>query len=359
MNDIHCLIMAGGSGTRFWPRSRTNKPKQYHNLFGKDSLLESTISRFEKFINTENVYIVSSKTQAGVLEQQAKHLPHKNLIYEPIGRNTLPCIGLAAMIVEKDNPDGLMIVSPSDHLIQDDKLFSETVLAAAKLAQEKEGIVTIGITPAHPATGYGYVQTDHEIGRKENIRQFKVKKFVEKPDLQNATSYLQQGGFYWNSGLFIFKVSVFLKAVKEFAPALYNDLKTIQLELGQPSYHEILDKIYPTVESISVDYGIMEHADNIYLVEGNFQWNDLGSWEAVYNYSHKDENGNAGTGDKIFVNTHNSYASTDEGLIAVIGLDDVVVVREGNAVLVCKRDQAEDVKAVVEQLKKQNKSNFL
>src|SRR5690554_1190124 len=359
MNDIYCLIMAGGSGTRFWPRSRTIKPKQYLNLFGEDSRLESTISRFEKSIETDNVYIVSGKSQAGVLEEQAKRLPHKNLIYEPVGRNTLPCIGLAAMIVAKDNPEGLMVVSPSDHLIQDDEIFSETVLAAAKLAKEKDGIVTIGITPAHPATGYGYVQVDHELSSDEQIRQFKVKQFVEKPDYKTASSYLHQGGFYWNSGLFIFKVSVFIDAVKKFAPILYKDLQTIQAEIGKISYESTLESIYPMVESISIDYGIMEHADNIYLVEGNFQWNDLGSWDSVYNYSTKDEEGNAGIGENIFVNTNNSYASTDEGIVAIIGLDDVVVVREGNAVMVCKRDQAEDVKVVVERLKQLNKGNFL
>ncbi len=359
MDKIYTLIMAGGSGTRFWPRSKTAKPKQYLNIFGEKSLLQDTIERFGNFTDDENIYVVSSATQAKVLEEQTPMLPKENLIYEPIGRNTLPCIGLAAMYAEIENPDGIMVVSPSDHLIQNNELFKDTVLAAAKIADERDGIVTIGITPNYPAKGYGYVKTAEDITGEEKIKQFKVERFVEKPDEATATEYLKQGGFYWNSGLFVFKISVFLKAVEEFAPALYADLRKIQADLGKPNYGQTLDTIYRAVESISVDYGIMEHAQNIYLVEGNFDWNDLGSWESVYQTDEKDENGNAGMGEAIFLDTKNSYVSTDEGLVAVVGLEDVIVVRDGNTTLVCKRDNAEDIKKIVEQLKAENKSEYL
>ncbi|WP_321344158.1 mannose-1-phosphate guanylyltransferase [uncultured Draconibacterium sp.] len=359
MKDLYTLIMAGGSGTRFWPRSKTVKPKQYLNIFGDKSLLQDTIERFATFTKQENIYIVSSATQAKVLEEQTPMLPKENLIYEPIGRNTLPCIGLAAMYAERENPDGVMVVSPSDHLITNNTLFESTVLAAAKIANERDGIVTLGITPSYPATGYGYVQTAEDITGNEKIKQFKVERFVEKPDEATAADYLKQGGFYWNSGLFVFKVSVFLKAVEEFAPELYADLRKIQADFGNPSYPETLDTIYRAVESISVDYGIMEHAKNIFLVEGNFDWNDLGSWESVYQTDKKDENGNAGMGEAIFLDSKNSYVSTDDGLVAVVGLDDVIVVRDGNTTLVCKRDNAEDIKKIVEELKAKNKLEYL
>lgn len=359
MKDLYTLIMAGGSGTRFWPRSKTVKPKQYLNIFGDKSLLQDTIERFAKFTKEENIYIVSSATQAQVLEEQTPMLPKENLIYEPIGRNTLPCIGLAAMYAERENPDGIMVVSPSDHLINNTDLFKDTVLAAAKIAKERDGIVTLGITPTFPATGYGYVKVADDITNNEKIKQFKVERFVEKPDETNAAKYLSQGGFYWNSGLFVFKVSVFLKAVEEFAPELYADLRKIQADFGNPGYADTLDTIYRAVESISVDYGIMEHARNIYLVEGNFDWNDLGSWESVYQTDEKDENGNAGMGEAIFLDSKNSYVSTDEGIVALVGLDDVIVVRDGNTTLVCKRDKAEDIKKIVEQLKAENKQKYL
>ncbi len=282
MENIFCLIMAGGAGTRFWPGSKVAKPKQYLNIVGEDSLLQSTIKRFSTFTSEERIFIVSGKDQAAVLEQQTPMLPKKNLIYEPVGKNTLPCIGLAAMVAEKENPDGIMVVSPSDHLIENNELFKDTVLTAVKIASERDGIVTLGISPSYPATGYGYVKTSEEITGENEIRQFKVDRFVEKPDLKTASSYLEQGGFYWNSGLFIFKISVFLKAVEEFAPELYADLRKIQADLGNPSFDQTLDTIYRAIKGISVDYGIMEHAKNIYLVEGNFDWNDLGSWESVY-----------------------------------------------------------------------------
>uniref|UniRef100_UPI003217A954 mannose-1-phosphate guanylyltransferase n=1 Tax=uncultured Draconibacterium sp. TaxID=1573823 RepID=UPI003217A954 len=361
MQDIYTLIMAGGSGTRFWPRSKTVKPKQYLNIFGEESLLQDTIKRFATFTQTEKIYIVSGKTQAKVLEEQTSMLPKENLIYEPVGKNTLPCIGLAAMYAEKENPDGIMVVSPSDHLIKNDELFKDTVLAAVKIAREKDGIVTLGITPNYPATGYGYVQTAEDITGNEKIRQFKVKRFVEKPDEATATDYLKQGGFYWNSGLFVFKVSVFLKAVEEFAPELYADLRKIQADLGNPTYEQTLDTIYRAVKGISVDYGIMEHAKNIFLVEGNFDWNDLGSWESVYlTDEKKDENGNAGSGETILIDTKNSYVYSDnKNLIAVVGLDDVIVVQDGNTTLVCKREKAEDIKYIVEQLKAKSNTQYL
>lgn len=359
MEKLYTLIMAGGSGTRFWPRSRVAKPKQYLELFGDESLLQSTIKRFETFTDTGNIYIVSSKQQVEVLENQTPQLPKENLIYEPVGKNTLPCIGLAAMFAEKENPDGIMVVSPSDHLIKNKELFRDTVMAAAKIAEERDGIVTIGITPVYPATGYGYVQTAQEITGNEKIKQFKVERFVEKPDEPTATEYLKDGGFYWNSGLFIFKISVFLEAVKKFAPDLYSDLRKIQADLGNPSFEKTLDTIYRAVESISVDYGIMEHAKNIYLVEGNFDWNDLGSWESVYQVDEKDENGNAANGETILIDSKNSYVYSDEGLVALVGMEDAVVVKHGNTTLVCKRDKTEEVKKIVEQLKSGDKIQYL
>jgi mannose-1-phosphate guanylyltransferase len=359
MKNIYCLIMAGGSGTRFWPRSRTARPKQFLPIFGEDSLIQSTIKRFTTFTETKNIYIVSSRSQSEVLEAQTRMLPRENLIYEPVGKNTLPCIGLATMFAEKENRDGIMVVSPSDHLIKNDELFRDTVMAAVNIAEERNGIVTIGITPTYPATGYGYVKTSEDITGDKTIRQFKVDRFVEKPNEIKASEYLKQGGFYWNSGLFVFKISVFLDAVKEFAPELYADLRKIQAELGSPSFEQTLDTVYRAVQSISVDYGIMEHAKNIYLVEGNFDWNDLGSWESVYQCSEKDDAGNVSSGEAIFLDSGNSYIHAEKGIVAVIGLDDVVVVQEGNAVLVCRRDKTEDIKKIVDQLKAENKNRYL
>ncbi|MFA5329233.1 MAG: mannose-1-phosphate guanylyltransferase [Prolixibacteraceae bacterium] len=359
MSKNYCLIMAGGSGTRFWPRSVAKKPKQYLSLFGDKSLIQETVQRFANFIPEESIYVVSAKGQKVVLEEQTTNLPKENMIYEPFGKNTLPAIGLAALFIAEKDQEGIMVVSPSDHLIQNDELFRQTIESAVKIADEKDGIVTIGITPKYPATGYGYVKTAEEVKIGQTIRSFEVNKFVEKPNLEVATGYLKTGGFYWNSGIFIFKVSVFLDSVKKYAAALYADLLRIKEHIGAVGYEEALTKIYGEVESISIDYGILEKADNVFLVQGDFVWNDLGSWEEVYKYDKKDENGNAQTGEAILLDTKNSYVYAPDSLVAVVGLEDVIVVQEGNTILVCRRDRAEDIKAVVGEITKRKLNQYL
>lgn len=352
--------MAGGSGTRFWPRSRVAKPKQYLSLFGDQSLIQESVQRFTNFIPEESIYVVSAKSQQTVLESQTGNLPKKNLIYEPVGKNTLPAIGLAALFIAEKDPDGILIVSPSDHLIQNDELFRQCIDSAALIADQKEGIVTIGITPKHPATGYGYVQTAEEIQIGQPIKSFSVSRFVEKPNVEVATGYLKQGGFFWNSGIFVFKVSVFLNAVQQYAPELFTDLMRIKEHIGKDSYETALDRIYREVNSISIDYGILEKASNVFLVQGDFVWNDLGSWEEVYKYDrNKDENQNATVGEVVLIDTQNSYVYAPNSLVAVVGMDDVIVVQEGDTILVCKRDRAEDIKSVVGEITKRKLDQYL
>jgi mannose-1-phosphate guanylyltransferase len=224
---------------------------------------------------------------------------------------------------------------------------------------EKDGIVTIGITPEYPATGYGYVQTDEEITVGQPVESFTVKQFVEKPDLELATGYLKNGGYYWNSGIFVFKVSVFLQSVRKFSPALYTALMRINKVIGTKDYDTLLDKIYSELEPVSIDYGILEKAGNVFLVKGGFVWNDLGSWEEVYKYDKKDENQNSRTGEVVFLETKNSCVYAPESLVAVIGLENVIVVQEGDAILVCNRDRAQDIKRVVNEISKRKLNKYL
>jgi mannose-1-phosphate guanylyltransferase len=359
MSKNYCLIMAGGSGTRFWPRSRVAKPKQYLSLFGDQSLIQESVQRFANFIPEDCIYVVSAKSQKEVLESQTTNLPKQNMIYEPVGKNTLPAIGLAALFIAEKDPNGIMIVSPSDHLIQNDDLFKQTIESAVLIADKKDGIVTIGITPKFPATGYGYVQTAGEIQIGQAIKSFAVNQFVEKPNVEVATGYLKDGGFFWNSGIFIFKVSVFLESVQKYAPELYADLMRIKEHIGADTYEEAVDRIYNEVKSISIDYGILEKASNVFLVQGDFVWNDLGSWEEVYKYDKKDENQNAQVGEVVFLDSKNSYVYAPNSMVAVVGLDDVIVVQEGDTILVCKRDRAEDIKAVVGEITKRKLDQYL
>ena len=359
MNNNYCLIMAGGSGTRFWPRSRVKKPKQYLSLFGSQSLIQESVQRFAGFISKENIYIVSAKNQKELLVGQTSTLPIENLIYEPAAKNTLPAIGLAALFIADKDPGGLLVVSPSDHMIQNEGLFKQTIESALLIAEKEDGIVTIGITPEYPATGYGYVQTAKEISIGQPIKSYAVNQFVEKPNLEVAKGYIQRGGFFWNSGIFVFKVSVFMDSVQKYAPGLYTDLMQIKKFLGAEYYEDALDKIYHNITPISIDYGILEKADNIFLVQGDFIWNDLGSWEEVYKFEKKDENQNAQVGEVVFHHTKNSYVYAPDSLVAVVGLEDVIVVQDGNTILVCHRDQTEEVKQVVSEITRRKLDQYL
>jgi len=360
MSNNYCLIMAGGAGTRFWPKSKVAKPKQYLSLFGELSLIQESVKRFAGFIPNESIYVVSAKSQQEILESQTTDLPQSNLIFEPVGKNTLPAIALAALFIARKDPDGVMIVSPSDHLIQNEALFQQCIESAALIADQKDGIVTIGITPKYPATGYGYVQINEEIHAGQSIRSFSVTRFVEKPNVEVASGYLKQGGFFWNSGIFVFKVSVFLKAVQEFSPALYADLLRIDEHIGLETYEEAVDRIYREVSPISIDYGILEKASNVFLVQGDFVWNDLGSWEEVYKYDpKKDENGNATSGEVVLVDTKNSYVSASGSLIDVVGHEDLNFVQEGDTILGCKRERGRDIKAVVTEITGRKLNKYL
>ncbi len=350
--------MAGGSGTRFWPKSREKKAKQFLNIFGKKSLIENTISRFEKITPSENIYVVIKSSQKNEIKNHIGNVPRSNIIFEPVGKNTAPCIGLGALFIQHKNPEEIMVVSPADHLIQKEKIFNQTINAAVDVAKNNNCFVTIGIMPDRPATGYGYIQTNKNIGPVNDIDVYTVRTFAEKPDLETAERFINSGDFYWNSGIFIFKLQIFFKAVKKFLPDLYKGLMDLKTSIDKDNFEKKLNKIYPKLKSISIDYGIMEKTNNVCIVKGNFPWSDLGSWDQVYQISKKNKNGNAVTGKVITHEVKNSYINTDE-LVAVVGLKNIVVIQNDGATIICKKNKAEDIKNIVEQLKKRNLSKYL
>ena len=356
---MYCVIMAGGSGTRFWPLSREGKAKQFLPILGKKSLLQSTLVRFSSFIAWEDVYVVAKKSQKRELEKHILKVPHENVIFEPVGKNTAPCIGLAALFIQQRAPDGIMVVSPADHLIRKDANFQKTIMAAVQLAEEREGLVTIGISPDRPSTGYGYIQIDGEVGPIGRVKTYAIKTFAEKPNLATAQRFLKSGDFFWNSGIFVFRVSTILKAIEDLLPDLYDGLMEIRRFLDKPSYEEVLQKIYQQIRGISIDYGVMEKAGNVYLVRGDFTWSDLGSWEQVYKLSPKDKDGNVTAGDTILLDSKSSYVYSSKGVVAVLGLEDVVVVQEKDATLICKREKVEEVRQVVDRLKRKKLLKYI
>lgn len=356
---MYCVIMAGGSGTRFWPESRERRSKQFLSILGKKSLIQSTLSRYRAFLDEERIYIVTRADQAQELEKHLDGLPGENCLFEPFGKNTAPCIGLAALIIHQKDPDASMVVSPADHLIRKNAVFRRTIEAAEALSRERDGLVTIGIPPDRPATGYGYIQIGEEVPAAGRVKGYHVKTFAEKPNLATAQRFLDSGDFFWNSGIFLFKASTILNSIEEFLPELHDALMDLRPSLHTSDFEDSLLRMYRQVKGISIDYGVMEKARNVFVVEGRFHWSDLGSWEQVYKLSSKDDLGNVIRGNVAGLDLKNSFVSAREDLVAVVGLENIIVVQEEDAILICSRDRAEDVKALVDQLKRRRMDAYI
>lgn len=350
------VIMAGGGGTRFWPASRQKMPKQLLNLSGKDAMVNETIDRISKVIDKNNIFIVTNVCQQNSMAEVTKgRIDIKKILAEPAARNTSACIGYGAMEIVKKYGDGVMCVFPADHYIKDEKAFSEILNKAINIAENEEKLITIGITPTFPSTGYGYIK----FNKNENAEAKKVECFVEKPDIETAKKYVADGSYVWNSGMFIWRASVILKKFKELLPEVYDCIVKIGEAMGTEEEEKVINEVYPLIPKISVDYGIMEKADNVVVIDGEFGWNDVGSWDTLGVMYEKDKNGNIAKGENIMVDTTNSVVFGNKRLIATIGLDNIVVVETDDAILVCSKDKAQDVKKVVDILTNEHKNSYL
>ena len=351
------LIMAGGRGERFWPKSRKDRPKQFLSLTddGK-TMIQLTVERILPMVDMEDIYIATNQDYRELVRQQLPDIPEENILCEPVGRNTAPCIGLGAIHMEKKYGDAVMLVLPSDHLIKYTSMFLNTLSDACEVARQGDNLVTLGITPDAPETGYGYIKfrPDETLGRA-----FAVEKFVEKPNLETAKEYLCTEQYLWNSGMFIWKVSTILENLKEYLPRIYVGLRQIGDALGTPEAETVLKREFPTFPSESIDYGVMEKARNIYIIPGTFGWDDVGSWLAVERIKSSNEFGNVIDGNVVTVNTRNSIVQGGSKLIALVGLSDLIVVDSEDALLICEKDSAGDIKKVLENLRISNQTAYL
>ncbi len=346
--NLFAVIMAGGVGSRFWPRSKKKTPKQLLKIVGERTMIQDTVSRITELVPIDNILIVTNEDQKEGIINQLPELPQKNIIVEPFGRNTAACIGLASILIENKNPDAITFVLPADHVIRDNEAYVETLKTAAKFAEQNSALVTIGIEPRRPETGYGYIQID-EKAIEMNV--CKVLTFAEKPNYSTAVRFIKSGDFFWNSGMFIWNVGTILNEIKEHMPDLYEGLTTIKEAINSEGYEDTLTKAYGQLRNISIDYGIMEKSDKVYLVKENFTWSDVGSWEAVYQLGEKDEDGNVTVGSTYLDTVHDSYIYSPNKFTAVIGLDKIVVINNEDALLICKMDKSQDVKKVIDYLK--------
>lgn len=359
---IYPVIMAGGSGTRFWPLSRKDRPKQFLALAGDEPLLAATVSRLPPLARPRETFVVCGPAHAAAARKMLPKLPEQNFIVEPCARNTAPCVGLAALHVARKDPRGVIVMLPADHHIAKPAAFRDAIAAAADLA-ERGSIATIGIKPSRPETGYGYLKIGPRLaakGRKGKGAAHKVERFVEKPDVVTAARYLADGGYLWNSGIFAFRADVILEEIRRAMPVLGEQLDAIDAALGKPAYKKTLQRVFPECPSISIDYGVMEKSTRIAVVPADFGWSDVGSFAALPEVKPTDQAGNVAEGDAVLVDAHNAVVLAKGGRpVAVVGIDDVVVVDAGDAVLVCRRDRAQDVRQAVEALSRSGRDEVL
>jgi mannose-1-phosphate guanylyltransferase len=358
---MYAILMAGGVGTRFWPMSRKAYPKQLLNFSGNKSMLQKTYDRIKTLIADENILIITSADLKKAIEKQLPMIPTDNIIGEPERKNTAPCIGLAATIIEKRASENeIMVVLPADHLVSNVANFRKTIKVGMAYAKKSDSLVTLGIEPTYPETGYGYIQVDEKITTKRQKEIYNVRTFAEKPNLETAERFIKSGDFLWNSGMFIWSVKSIMREIDEHLPELRADLKLLSKYVGKPKFRKALTEMYSRTKSVSIDYGIMEVARNVFVIKSDFQWNDLGSWEAVYNISNKDKNGNVfNTKKELLLDANNNFFYSPKKLLVAANVEGLVVVDMDDAILICSKDQSQQVKVIVDYLKRKKMKSYL
>ena len=352
---MYCVIMAGGRGTRFWPASRKENPKQLLNIVGNESMLQMTVNRLVKMKNVEDVFIVTGPNLAPKIKKTIKGVKPKNIIVEPSGKDTAAAIGLAALHIKKLGKDAVMSVFPADHLIVGAQKFAKTVRSAIQLANKNDSLVTIGIEPTFPATGYGYIQYDQN-SPEDDLNGFRVKTFAEKPHHTLAKRFIESGDFLWNGGMFVWRVSTFFKKIEKHMPDLNDQLVKIEKRIASK---QDFKRLWNNIKPESIDYGLMEKSDDIYVVKAEFDWNDLGSWDTVFDVSPKSKDQNVIRGEGVVIEGKNNLIQSNGHFTAVIGLDNIVVVNTKDATLVVPREKVEDVKELVKYLEKKKRDDLL
>ena len=349
--------MAGGSGTRFWPYSRKKYPKQLLNIIGKSNMLQMTVDRLSKIKSIKDIFIVTRQDLVSVIKKNITGVKSENIILEPSAKNTAPCIGLSALKINRLDPNAVMAVFPADHLIVGHRNFNSALNTANHLARKKSSLITLGVIPTYPATGYGYIQYDHK-SDMDHLDAYQVKVFAEKPHLTLANRFLKSGDFLWNSGIFIWQVKSFMEQIQNHMPDLYDHLQEINKRLEQKKdFKDLWEDITPE----SVDYGLMEKvpAQDVYVIKAKFEWNDLGSWNSVYDVLSKLKNGNVVKGDGVVIDGKNNLIHSEDHFTAILGLDDITVVNTADATLVIPKAEVEEVKVLVEWLEKKKRNDLL
>ena len=350
MKSRYIVIMAGGRGERFWPQSRLSRPKHLQAIVGDRSLFSQTVRRVKGLVPAENLLAITHEEQRPQILQDCPQLNPDRVIAEPVGRDTAAAVGMATALVQARDPEATYAILPSDHVIRDSEKYGEALNRAFDAAESSNSLITMGIMPSEPATGYGYIRVGEVVREVDGAPIYRVREFVEKPDRATAQSYLDSGNCYWNAGMFVWRASVIERAIRQFNPTLHKGLQAMRAGLKSgKSAREVMGEIYPGLERISVDYAILERAPNVAMLEGDFDWDDVGSWPAIARHCEPDEWGNSGKGSFVAERSANNIVVSEDGhLTVLIGVEDLIVVHTSDASLVCRRDKAQDLKKVVE-----------
>lgn len=343
----YCVIMSGGVGSRFWPFSRKTYPKQFLDFFGTGrSLLQQTFDRFNKIIPTENIIIVTNEDYSSLVQEQIPEIKSSQILLEPTRRNTAPCIAWASYHIRALNPNANIVVAPSDHLILKESEFLESINKGLKYVSSNTNLLTLGIKPNRPETGYGYIQVANHV----SDTLYKVKTFTEKPQLELAKVFVDSGEFYWNSGLFMWNVNSIITAIDEFLPEISSKLSAGKDIYATQKENEFIQEAFPACPNVSVDFGIMEKADNVYVSLGDFGWSDLGTWGSLYDLSSKDESNNVTLkGESIFYNSKDNIVVLPKNKLAIVeGLDEYLIAESNNVLLICKKDEEQAIRKYVQ-----------
>lgn len=357
--SVHAIILAGGRGTRFWPRSRTRTPKQLLNIVGTTTMLEQTVERLRPLIPAERIWTVTNAEQASALKKQWPAAARKRVLTEPLGRNTAAAIALAAVHVRHAaNGDALLAVLPADHYIGQPERYREIVSAAIDLARKPGRMVVLGIPPTRPDVGFGYIEREDE-RVKDKIPAYVVRRFTEKPAFSVAKEYVASGRYHWNAGMFFWRLSTFLDALKEFLPPTYEAMEALSRHIGKRGYEAQLKRAYPKLENISVDYAVLEKARNVVVVPAEVGWSDIGSWAAVYELLAKRPGENILAGEGQTLDAESNLLWSPNKFVAAIGVRDLIVVDTPDALLICPRDRAQDVSKIVKSLEERRLKRLL
>jgi mannose-1-phosphate guanylyltransferase len=360
MNKHHYVaIMAGGIGSRFWPMSRMNFPKQFLDILNTgQTLIQATYERFTAFIPPENIFVVTSLEYVNIVKKQLPRLPLQNILGEPSRKNTAPCIAYISFKLQQLDPMASLIVAPSDHLILDPIAFNKVCLEALSFVNKHNAFITLGIKPTYPNTGYGYIQYEQH-GVTDNV--YKVKTFTEKPNLELAKTFMASGEFLWNAGIFVWQVKNILSAFEKYLPEMFDVFAAEKDKLNTTEEAAALQHMYPLCTNISIDFGIMEKADNVYVIPSSFGWSDLGTWNSAYENLERDYLSNAVAGANVIVfDTQRCMVHTpDDKLVVLQGLDDFIVVDTHDVLLICKKEKEQDIKEYVAEVKRNKGDKFL